>query len=302
MKHAQNNTRAFTLIEILIATAIFATVLIAMNTVFHGALRLRKTTSKIVEQAIPINHAISVIKRDLRSALGPGGVLAGSIMGGYQGGSFGPISSVSGSALSFLEFHTTTGANDDSRVFNVQNDFDRRSEMQRVTYFLREPVYSTNLAGMELVRSITRNLLAVNEFQEPPDELPMMDSVENLEFLFYDGEMWQESWDSTVDTNSVLKAVKVYIEFAAINRDERLRKAPLQIVVPIVAQASTNQVDTAESDGQPQDAGGDGGDGDGGNGGGGGGNANGQQQGQGQNAGGGGQGAGGGNQGAGGGR
>lgn len=302
MKYVRNNTRAFTLIEILIATAIFSTILVAMNTVFHGALRLRKTTSSIVERAIPINHALSVIKRDLRSTFASGGVFGGSMKGGYQSGSFGPESSLPGSSISFLEFHTTTGASDDSRVFNVQNDFERFSEVQRIAYSLREPVYSTNLAGMELVRSITRNLLAVNEFQEPPVELPLLDGVENLEFFFYDGELWQESWDSAVDTNSVLKAVKVYIEFAAINRDERLRRAPLQIVVPIVAQASTNQLDAVESDGQSQDA--DDGDGDGGGaGGGGGGNANnGQDQGQGQNGGGGGQGAGGGNQGAGGGR
>src|ERR1043165_379946 len=73
---------AFTLLEILIATAIFAVVLIAMNTVFDAALKLQRTTTRVVENSIPINHAMTVMKGDLRSMLPAGGTFGGSITGG----------------------------------------------------------------------------------------------------------------------------------------------------------------------------------------------------------------------------
>ena len=251
---------AFTLIEVLIATAIFATVLIAMNTVFYAALRLRKTTSKLVEDAIPVNHALSVMKRDLRATLAPGGVLAGSITGGRQSGSLGNLSSRMGgqsggsdNQLSTLQIYTTTGITDDSSSGSVSGiDSQPWSETQKIAYYLREPLYSTDRAGKELVRSITRNLLAVT--QEINVEEPLMEGVETVEFLFYDGTTWKDSWDSSSDTTTNLQAIKVQIEFAMENRDDQLRRPLLELVVPVTTQARTNQVSSGGTNSAAQGA------------------------------------------------
>jgi prepilin-type N-terminal cleavage/methylation domain-containing protein len=248
---------AFTLLEVLIATAIFATVLIAMNTVFFGAIRLQRTTTRIVEEAIPINHALMVMKGDLRSTLAPGGVLAAQISGGRQSGDLGTLTSRmggksggTGNELSTLQIYTTTGVTDDSTVFSVFNSNPLPwSETQKVGYYLRDPVNSTNLYGKELVRSVTRNLLAVTE--EFPMEQPLLDGVETVDFYFYDGSMWKDSWDSSVDTNA-LQAIKVQIEFASVDRDDRLRKPPIEFVVPVVTQARTNQASGGGTSSQSQ--------------------------------------------------
>lgn len=257
------SARGFTLIEVLVAMAIFATVLVAINTVFFGAMRLRATTTRVVEEAIPVNHALAVIKADLRSLLAPGGVLAGSITGGV------PMGSTSGSASTnlvglvggirsefpTLQINTTTGITDDSSLTdpNVANFSSFAvnmvrpwSETQRIAYYLRDPIYSTNLWGKELVRAVTRNLLPAME--EIPNQQPLLDGIEDIQFLFYDGTMWLDAWDATIQSNAVPQAIKVLIAFGSESRSDRLRKPPVQLVVPIAAQTrTTNQVAATES-------------------------------------------------------
>ena len=50
---------------------------------------------------------------------------------------------------------------------------------------------------MELVRAVTRNLLPAME--EIPIQQPLLDGVEDIAFLFYDGTTWLDSWDATIN-------------------------------------------------------------------------------------------------------
>src|SRR4051812_23724015 len=70
---------AFTLIEILIAVSIFAIVLAAINTVFFSALRLRNRTAAALDKIVPVEQAISIIKRDLQNIVVPSGTLCGPL-------------------------------------------------------------------------------------------------------------------------------------------------------------------------------------------------------------------------------
>src|SRR3954468_13702715 len=70
---------AFTLIEILIAVSIFAIDLGAINTVFFSALRLRNRTQAAMDRALPIEQAVSMIKRDLENICIPNGTLTGQL-------------------------------------------------------------------------------------------------------------------------------------------------------------------------------------------------------------------------------
>ena len=69
--------KAFTLIEMLLAVAICAIVLVAINGVFAAAVRLRDRTSEAIEDALPVTRALEIMHRDLKGAVGPGGFLAG---------------------------------------------------------------------------------------------------------------------------------------------------------------------------------------------------------------------------------
>ncbi|HVV73992.1 MAG TPA: prepilin-type N-terminal cleavage/methylation domain-containing protein, partial [Verrucomicrobiae bacterium] len=112
----------FTLIELILAVGIFAIVMVAINTAFFAALRLRQHSSDALEESLPLDHALSVLRQDLVNAVPPGGVLAGDFRSGTGGASSGGSSSKSASAANSsasrglgtaqtggLDFFTSTG-------------------------------------------------------------------------------------------------------------------------------------------------------------------------------------------------
>src|SRR6266516_3779565 len=70
-------TPGFTLLEVLIATAVFSIVLAAASTVFYGALHLRNGATEALEQALPRQQAVAVMQRDLANLVVPGGPFSG---------------------------------------------------------------------------------------------------------------------------------------------------------------------------------------------------------------------------------
>ena len=165
----------FTLIEVLIAVAIFAIVLAAINTVFYSALRLRNRSAAAFDEALPVQQAVAIIKRDLANLVVPGGTLSGSLQTTTI------TNSVVGQASP--DFYTSAGLMDDIVPWG---------DIERVSYLL---VDSTNRApGMDLYRAVTRNLLS--QTQDPPVQQRLMGGVQGLVFYFYDGEQWLDSWDS----------------------------------------------------------------------------------------------------------
>ena len=73
--------RGFTLLELLLATAVAAVVLLAINTVFFGALRLHNTTHEKIDTDLVLQRALGIVRRDLAGLMlptgGEGVVLAG---------------------------------------------------------------------------------------------------------------------------------------------------------------------------------------------------------------------------------
>ena len=222
--------RAFTLIEVLLAIGIFAIVLVAINTVFYGALRLRAATTRAVDQAVPLNQAFAILRRDLLGAAPPGtnGALAGEFKSGTVSGTLG-LGQNNG-----LEFCTTSG---------VINDDAPWGDLQRVVYELRDPAIRTDGAGKDLIRSVTRNLLATTT-PEVTEQL-LLGGVERLEFLCYDGADWRETWDLSAGDVGLPSAVRVRILLAANNGPSAANRQPMELLVPLVTQANTNQTQVA---------------------------------------------------------
>ena len=79
-----NVSPAFTLIEVLLAVAISAVVLAAINTVFFGALHLRMTTSRSLDASLPLEQALTLLRRDLQGAMPPG--TNGDLIGDFKSG------------------------------------------------------------------------------------------------------------------------------------------------------------------------------------------------------------------------
>ncbi|MEO7675630.1 MAG: type II secretion system protein GspJ, partial [Verrucomicrobiota bacterium] len=179
MNQSRTHQGAFTLLELLIAVSIFAIVLAAINTVFYSALRLRNKTVAALEEALPLQHALLMMKRDLSNLVPPAGILSGTLQTTLKMGVDGQVSP---------DFFTATGTLDELVPWG---------DVQKISYLLRAP--ANGGAGKELIRATTRNLLAI--IQDPPEEQSLLFGVENLTFSYYDGSQWQSSWDSTTQTN-----------------------------------------------------------------------------------------------------
>lgn len=219
---------AFTLLEVLLATAVGAVVLLAINAVFFGALRLRNRSAESVEDSLPWQRTVMILKQDLANLVPPGGALGGALQTAgtlnLQVGQVGP------------EFRTATGE---------LNDLDPWGEVQRVAYLLAD---STNgAAGRTLVRSVIRNLLPSTYDVAEPERL--VDQVESLDFLFYDGTQWRADWDSTTEATPLPRAIKVELRRAAPERGAEL-PALIELVVPLLVDGATNQA-TSTAGGSP---------------------------------------------------
>ena len=229
----------FTLLEVLLAVSIFSIVLLAIHLVFHGALRLRNKTVAQIEGSLPLQQTFTLLRRDLSNLVLPGGILLGALQTtpstGTELGQTGPapLATLAGDmpGQSSPELYTTTAVIDDAYPWG---------EVQRVSYFLADPTNRT--VGRDLIRSVTRNLLPTLE--EPAEEQWLMSGVESIFYYYYDGQAWADTWDSATQTNQLPGAVKVAIHLADTNRvpaTGRFSRAPVELVVPILVRAGTNQ-------------------------------------------------------------
>src|SRR5688500_2038693 len=181
-----NSARAFTLIEVLLAVAVFAIVLGAINSVLFGALRLRNKTTETLEAAVPLQQALNTIQRDLEGMMLPGGRFAGTFSTSVEGMS---------NNLAFIgerltpDIFTTSGSVSDSA---------RWADAQKVAYFLALPTNTaraTISSGKDLVRQVTSNLLPVNV--EEPEVQWLMSGVQDMALQYFDGLVWSGTWSYT---------------------------------------------------------------------------------------------------------
>jgi len=213
---------AFTLIEMILAVGVAAIVLVAINAVFFAAVHLRDVTQAAVDEATPVDLAVTILRRDLQCAVPPqpNGILTGDFK-------VGNVASLGTSLPVSAEMFTATAALHENEPWG---------DVQRVTYELKDAA-DRNAAGKDLIRSITRNLLTTST----PDieDQTLLSGVASLRFSCFDGAQWLDAWDttdtSTPNTNLPF-AVRVQIQMAGNNAG----RLPVELLVPIDSQSRTN--------------------------------------------------------------
>ncbi len=224
--------RGFTLLELLLATAVGAVVLLAINTTFFGALRLHNTTHERIDSELVLERTLSIVRRDLAGLMLPGGTLSGQL----QSSSFSePTSGTAGDRVT-PDLYTNSGKIDGWNPF---------SEVQRVSYYLTAGDSITG--GKNLVRVVMRNLLPVQE--NTPDEQVLLHGVESATMQFYDRTGWTDTWDSEA-TSTLPSALK--FSLVMMRRDpNQPASAPIELVVPVMVTTTTSQTE-AEEEAAPQ--------------------------------------------------
>ncbi|HXS69130.1 MAG TPA: type II secretion system protein GspJ [Candidatus Polarisedimenticolia bacterium] len=216
----------FTLIEVILALGVCAVVLVVIGTVFASALKLQNSAAAAVDEKLPIERAMNQMRRDLKNAVGPGGMLEGPLQSGSLEGGV--------NANDGIQIYTTTGLMTPNTPW---------SEIQKVTYALQAPSDSS-VNGKELVRAVTRNLLATGEQDE--DDQFLANGIQTMTFSYYDGQNWLDTWDDTTETNLPI-AVRVSVQLAPKDSTQDA-PAPMQLLVPLMVQVHTNELDNSDSD------------------------------------------------------
>jgi type II secretion system protein J len=225
LRISERSDAAFTLVEVLLALAICAIVLAAINAVFATAVRLRDRTSANVDQSIPVSMAFEKLRTDLKGVVGPFGFLAGDFKCDAQtmGTTMG-LSSVSGGGL---DFFATSGAIGDNGPWG---------DIQEVYYQLTPPAGRNKSLGQDLVRCVNRNLLATTT--QTPDIQVLMSDIESIDFECYDGMQWRNTWDTSAGDTNLPTAVKIRIQ-QAVDGAMATKPQPLEMIVPLITQTRT---------------------------------------------------------------
>ncbi len=223
----------FTLIEIMLAMAVSAIVLAGIGGVFYSALRLREHTAAAIDEALPLQQAMTVLRRDLKGSLPPGGTvaLAGDFRIEAQGG---------GVSENFrLHFYTSSAVINDATPFG---------DIQEVLYELRDPEdRSQSPLGKELYRSINRNPLTTSTAE--PTVQWLVGNVQSLGFSAYDGSDWRDSWDTSAGDTNLPTAIRIRIALASADKSIANVQQPFTMVIPLMVQSRTNDASTSTTGG-----------------------------------------------------
>jgi type II secretion system protein J len=211
---------AFTLLELVMATAAAAIILAAIYGVFSKAIHLRQDATERMRNARVRAHAAAVIRNDLVNALVSGGKLAATLTGSQEthGSSF----------PGYLKFTTTTGTTQPTDASLV-------GDVQQVEYYIiNDPDASSGKSGL-LMRATETNLLTTVQEQAPEQRLLV--GVESFEVSFFDGQNWQESWEVNETTKTLPQAVRVRIQPAPTVAGGP-SSAPIEVLVPWTTQSA----------------------------------------------------------------
>ncbi len=214
--------RGFTLIEILAGSAMLAVLVVGLVSAFYSAIKMREKTNASLEQDQPLQTCLQAMKRDFAAAMPSGGLLAGSFLGENAG---------SGSSdYDKVEFNSASGILNKSfpwgDLFKVAYTLEKADDiLENSDSFEDTGADDSDLAGLSesewiqeeaskglfLVRTVTRNLLP-STTEDSKSEV-LLSGINMIEFSYYDGEEWAESWDSSAEENALPKAVKAIISF-----------------------------------------------------------------------------------------
>jgi type II secretion system protein J len=182
---------AFTLLELLVATAMTAVLAGSLYATLQSAFKARQSALAAVEQVRRAELALELIRADVESAVVPKDILAGAFVG--------------------EDTTDGTGRPSDALVLHCVADGALNKEGTgdiRMVEFACEP--DENGEGLILLRRVSVHLLATR-VEEPTEEVLCHD-VRSFSLRYFDGLDWLDRWDSAMQDNALPLAVEVTLE------------------------------------------------------------------------------------------
>lgn len=207
--------RGFTLLEVLLSLALSALAIVAVQSAFGGAFRLRLHAQERIDSDLAVHRALQIVREDLAGMLPRGGRFSGEL----QTAAGSELEPPAGAIAIGPDFVCTSGRIDGWSPFG---------DVQRVSYCLVPEAPGGPRDGLTLVRSVSRNLLPPTEGSVETQTL--LAGLSAAHFEYHDGSGWLPDWDSAA-ARALPVAIRLTLERAAPDRGA---SAPaIQLVVPI---------------------------------------------------------------------
>jgi type II secretory pathway component PulJ len=215
------------LLELLLATAIGAVVLLVINATFFAALRLHHTTHEQIDHDLVVQRTLGIVRKDLAGIMIPPNPQATTNrLSGQLTTEIFSTNELDGSSERITpDIYTNSGRIDGWTPF---------AEVQMVSYYLSAAMDGGRTK--DLVRVVTRNLLPAIE--ATTENQTLLTGVVSASMSYFDGENWLETWDST--TTSTLPAALMF-SLVLAPRDlnaSRPDSAPIELIVPVLVKTS----------------------------------------------------------------
>jgi prepilin-type N-terminal cleavage/methylation domain-containing protein len=202
--------RAFSLLELILALSMVAMLAGSMYVALTAAVKAKETAASAVAPIGTAVLAADLMRQDLESVLPPGGLLSGQFVGTSNSGSDTLLFRTIGNDGALVQHPLSEGAR--------QIELGIRSDVQ-------PPV---------LVRRVTRNLLPTTEAMV--EEEILCRDVRTFTVRYFDGTIWQDSWDSTVMGDVLPAAVEMTLEMNLPPRAGQTAPRPYRVtrIIPLV--------------------------------------------------------------------
>ena len=217
----------FTLLELLLATAIGAVVLLVINATFFAALRLHNTTHEKIDDDLVVQRTLSIVRKDLAGIMIPPNPQATATkLSGQLTTDVSSTNDLDNSAERITpDIYTNSGKIDGWTPF---------ADVQMVSYYLSPA--TDGGPTKDLVRVLTRNLLPAIE--PTTEDQTLLSGVSSAAISYFDGETWLDSWDS-ITTSTLPAAIKFSLVLAPRDRNtSRPDPAPIELIVPVLVKTS----------------------------------------------------------------
>jgi len=227
---SSRHSRAFTLLELVLALALSVGVTAVLGSSLYVAFRVKNITEQSVDAIRASGVAVDILAREIPLALPPTpgnnaeSASTGLGLGGVGSQSLTLIGPFQGDEQS-LDFF----------VAGHEPKADLQGDVREVAYLLVPNASAAVTSPLQLlVRRVRTNLLEDNP-DVPSDEIIARDVV-NFTLKYYDGYDWYDTWDSNEQSDRLPVAVQFTLELAPLregfaNRIET-RTVPLPLAVP----------------------------------------------------------------------
>lgn len=196
----RSQSRGFTLLEVMLAAAIIATIAAALYASLGVAYRARAAAQRQIESMREAHLTMQIITRDFDSILPARAVPEDGVLTTLAGPFYGFATGVGiGASGAHLEYYMLGR---DPRLAGTP----LADGVHRVELLLR-----TDGGQPVLVRRVESNLLT--DVQSDPYEEILASNVRSFVARYYDGYNWLDEWDSTLQGDVLPQAVELTVEF-----------------------------------------------------------------------------------------